>query len=182
MLTAINSIHSNAYQKGSPSTLCTLVVPRGTSKSSKSCPSHTCQISVSLPCLRKPWRAAAPLPAEEQEELWRQQDLVQPPGERGRWAWPPASLRSGSGPGAKPPAAASHLLRTTSVSAGSCCLNKAGLRITGPVFVLCISARIRVSCSLSLQGTEQKNPGNHSYVVITLSLPSSHGKLIMGPV
>ena len=55
--------------------MCTLLVPKGMSKSSNSCPSHTCQISVSLSFLWRPWRAAAPLPAEEQQELWSQQRL-----------------------------------------------------------------------------------------------------------
>lgn len=75
--------------------LSTLVVPRGMSKSSSSCPSHTCQISVSLSCLRKPWRAAAPLPAEEQEgalEAAGTLRSLQERGEGGLGPLPPSAL------------------------------------------------------------------------------------------
>lgn len=136
--------------------VCTLLVPKSMSKSSNSCSSHTCQISISLSSLWRPWRAAAPLPAGSNRSSGASSDFVQPPGERGRWSWRPASLRAGSWPGAKPPAAAFHLLHMTPVSAGYRYRNKSGLRITALMFVLYISVWIRVYCSLTLQGTEQR--------------------------
>lgn len=175
MLTAINYIHSNAYQKGSPGRLPTLVVPRGMSKSSNSCPSHTCQISVSLSCLRKPWRAAAPLPAEEQEELWRP---------RGPCAASRREGKVGLAPGLPP------LWLRTWCEASGCRLPPPAYDVRVCRILLSEQVGFEKHCSAVCavyfckgQGLlptvpaghrTEKNPGNHSHVAITLSLPSSH--------
>lgn len=74
------------YWKRSEGMVCTMLVPKGTSQISNNCPFHTCQISISLSSLWQLWRAAAPLSAEDQQELWSQQRLCEIPGERGNGA------------------------------------------------------------------------------------------------
>lgn len=54
---------------------CTLLVPKTTSKSSNSCPFHTCQTLVTLYFLWRLWRAATPLSAEKEWKFWSQQQV-----------------------------------------------------------------------------------------------------------
>lgn len=158
---------------------CALLVPKGMSKSSNSCPSHTCQISVSLPFLRRLRRAAAPLWAEEPQELQGQPWVCAAPGERPRWSWHPTSLRAGAKPRLPLPAPA----RDVSVSRTP--LSEQTEPENHCSDVCAVHFRMNQGLLLAVPagyrtGRSHRNHDGRWHAVTPLFLPSSHRCLAKG--